>query len=249
MSGKDRHGRWQRRIRHGDHGWTPDHAAGHNDSRNAISFGNNRQRFDQRSSSARSQNTAGLDADVSASPGLKDDPRWPALRTRLEMNRAPVAHAHRSRHAGRERDPGNACHGARARLARSGRSHAWVHSRWPVLLHRSGRLESLQRRRYATQGRAPGCPARHRVATARSSLAPLRIGHDLDRFDDVLALPALHVALTNGPREIDRSTSIDNCWKPRPSIARRAFATIRGPAAHRHRRTVRHCHRDLGAAE
>jgi hypothetical protein len=35
----------------------------------------------------------GLDADVSASPGLKDDPRWPALRTRLEMNRSPVAHA------------------------------------------------------------------------------------------------------------------------------------------------------------
>jgi hypothetical protein len=35
----------------------------------------------------------GLDADLSASPGLKDDARWPALRTRLEMNRSPVAHA------------------------------------------------------------------------------------------------------------------------------------------------------------
>lgn len=35
----------------------------------------------------------GLDADVGASPGLKDDPRWPALRTRLEVNRAPVARA------------------------------------------------------------------------------------------------------------------------------------------------------------
>jgi hypothetical protein len=35
----------------------------------------------------------GLDADLSASPALKDDPRWPALRARLEANRAPVAHA------------------------------------------------------------------------------------------------------------------------------------------------------------
>ncbi len=38
----------------------------------------------------------GLDADVDASAALsrlKDDPRWPALRARLESNRAPVAHA------------------------------------------------------------------------------------------------------------------------------------------------------------
>src|SRR5262245_45211774 len=38
----------------------------------------------------------GLDADVSARPALaalKADARWPALRARLDVNRAPVAHA------------------------------------------------------------------------------------------------------------------------------------------------------------